>query len=216
MPTDSRVVGTHELRTTRQRRTAARQDDAMVQFEYRSSQFEFEFGVDSPHIRHIGELAVSAARLEHLAAELAWELIDEDLSVGMAITAGMTFERLNSLIAKLIEKRLADDSDAAQHYRSVSKLAQEAMNERNRLLHGHWEKQWYALPDAGPDLITRTRKGELQVRMNVSVNDIRQVVGKLQAACTFFQLAQYSSWAELGRVVEFEPGNWIHRRELAE
>jgi hypothetical protein len=184
----------------------------MVQFEYDLTEIS---PVPVEHLSRIGELAVSAARLEYVMATLAWELIDEDETVGMAVTAGMSFERLNRLVGSLAEKRLAVDSHALNEYRSVTRLANDAMNERNRLLHGHWRKEWHEPAGQDPHLVTRTRQGAIAVRMHVTAEEIREVTGRLIAASRILQLAQYQLWSELGRLEEASPGLWTRRQNDA-
>ena len=122
----------------------------MVAFEY------FGTSVNEAHVFHLGEVTIFAAELEYTAARFAWELIDENPQVGISVTAGMTFERMNSLIERLIEKRLPSDSGTARHYRSASDLAVKALRDRNRLLHGHWTHSFGSPGES--DVITRTRK----------------------------------------------------------
>lgn len=156
------------------------------------------------HLALLGAVSANAAELEFNAAALAWELIDADERIGMAVTAGMTFERLNGLIESLFDLKTRPASIGARHFRSARKFAETAMRERNRLLHGHWRIQWSA---DGVSLVTRTRKGMLDVRMDVGEENIRSVADNLDGAASLYRVAHLDLLPEFDRLTETSPGS---------
>ncbi|MCB5282725.1 MULTISPECIES: hypothetical protein [unclassified Arthrobacter] len=160
------------------------------------------------HLIELGTVAVHASRLEFAAAELAAELLDPKPEVGFALTTCMTFERLLALVHSLIELRVNDPQYSAR-FEGVRKLAESAMRERNRLMHGHWVVSWnHATMRMQDDLATRARRGRVEVRNNVVISDIKAVADDLNVAHMQIELLHANILRPLGRLVEFEPGKF--------
>ncbi len=183
----------------------------MVQFEYDPR----TLNLSDQHLMRLGEMAAAAAQIEYLAATTYWAILDRDERVGMSVTAGATFDRVCRLLRDIADQKLSSARQSRQDLIRALDLSSTAMKERNRLLHGHWTKRVSSEPGANPTLITRTRKGHIETRLDVTTQDLQSVTGQLVAAATYFRLAYFAALLELDRLEQGPDGTW-HLRSFVQ
>src|SRR4051794_30831478 len=103
------------------------------------------FGAE--HLGLIGEVALLAGQLEFFLQELSTPLTEpSDFTVGGGATRGYNFEPLLSVCSDLLSVRCGTEALARLGWPSLALDAKQAMNERNRPLHGTWRRDLLGLP----------------------------------------------------------------------
>lgn len=131
-------------------------------------------GLDSDHLIAMGEVAYWAARAERTLALVVTTFISTQSETGVTVTNGMSFGALLSLGRRLAEQR-PNDERARAIFGTLAPRVQEAMEQRNHLLHGEWTRPTH--PDA-PASVRLTRANGQKERL-YSVEQIESVAYEL-------------------------------------
>ena len=152
-------------------------------------------GLSDEHLFRLGEMAVYAAQLEFEIARNTSELVSVDQSVGDAVIAGLPFSRMLALARSIVEAKLPDNSRARGAFAASVGLAVDAMNGRNRLLHGNWVAM--GLPNE--PILMRRGKPKTQIEYNVTFDQIERATAKLVEAAEAVASAYFAAFMELER-----------------
>jgi hypothetical protein len=155
-------------------------------------------------LRELGRIAVSASEVEFQAASLAHLLLGENVDVGLAVTAGMSFDPLFRLIDDLVLLRLDPAGRAARLFSGARTYVQAAMKGRNDLLHGHWV---FLDGQDAMGLANSKRSDPLRIRTDVTYAELRRVSDELHASVAMLRIVWVDAARERGMVADLSPGS---------
>lgn len=96
------------------------------------------FVLDLNELAAIGSVAVESTYCEHVVEGIIWDLCRLKEAQGKFLTDRMLLDKRLDLMGDLWRPLLSDSEKSATLTRIVSGL-KEANNERNLIIHGHWE-----------------------------------------------------------------------------
>ena len=93
--------------------------------------------VPEEHLKHIGDLTVSFALLEHCLQSLVHSLLGSGQRLGQIVTAELSFKALRALAVSLYLQRNGKD-EHHEAFRGLVKRAAEIEDQRNQITHSLW------------------------------------------------------------------------------